>query len=101
MFKILFNIIIDLLATLIQLVLFPLNLTITNLLPDLSTKILNVVNNLSHLFDSMTWALELIPSQVIEVLIFILGVEIAKHTIHFSTHALLKIWNLFQKLKFW
>lgn len=53
------------------------------------------------MFSSISWALGLIPGYVIEVLLFIFTIEIAKHTIRISTHTLIKIWNLFQKLKFW
>lgn len=101
MFKILFNIIINMLATLVQIVVWPINQIITAALPDLSAQILNVTNTLNSVFDSITWAIGLIPSPVIVALLFIVGVEIAKHTIFKSTHALLMIWNLFQKLKFW
>lgn len=101
MFKALFNIIINLVATVIQLVVWPINAAITAALPDTSSKILQATNTINSLFDSMTWALGLIPNQVIEVLLFIVLVEIAKHTIFLSTHVLIKVWNVFQKIKFW
>ena len=44
MFKILFNIIINMLATLVQIVVWPINQIITAALPDLSAQILNVTN---------------------------------------------------------
>lgn len=101
MFKALFNIIINLLATLIQIICWPLNATISAALPDISNKILEVSNTFNTLFDSMTWALGLVPPFIIEVLLFILTIEIAKHTIFKSTHMLLKVWNVLQKIKFW
>lgn len=101
MFKALFTIILNMIATVIQLVVWPINAVITNTLPDLSNKILQVTNTLNTAFDSMTWALGLIPSSIIETLLFILIVEVAKHTIYISTHTLLKVWNVFQKIKFW
>lgn len=101
MFKALFNIIINLLATVIQIVVWPINAVINATLPDLSSRILEVSNTLNTVFDSMTWALGLIPPAVISAVLFIITVEIAKHTIFTSTHALLKVWNLLQKLKFW
>lgn len=101
MFKALFDIILNLLATLVQIVVYPINLVIESALPDLSSKILEVTTTFSNVFSSVGWALGLLPTSVITTLIFILGVEIAKHTIFISTHALVKVWNLFQKLKFW
>lgn len=101
MFKALFNIILDMLASVIQIICWPINSVITSTLPDISSKILSVTNTLNTIFDSMTWALGLLPPIVIETLLFILAVEIAKHTIFVSTHMLIKVWNVFQKIKFW
>lgn len=101
MFKALFNIILNMLATIIQIICWPLNAIIESTMPDLGSQILGVTNTLNTVFDSITWALGLIPAPVIVVLLFILGIEIAKHTIFVSTHTLIKVWNVLQKLKFW
>lgn len=101
MFKALFNIIINMLASIIQIVVWPVNSIITATLPDLSDKILQVTNTLNTMFDSITWALGVIPTPITSTLLFIITVEVAKHTIFMSTHTLIKIWNLFQKVKFW
>lgn len=101
MFKALFKIIIDLLATVIQIVVWPINTVISNTLPDLSDKILSVTNTLNSVFDSITWGLGILPNILVETLLFILLVEIAKHTIYVSTHTLIKVWNILQKIKFW
>lgn len=101
MFKALFNVIINMLATLIQIIVWPINSVISATLPDLSDKILAVTNSLNTMFDSITWALGVIPTPIIETALFILTIEIAKHTIFISTHALIKVWNLMQKIKFW
>lgn len=101
MFKALFNLIINLLASVIQIIVFPVNVFITTSMPDLSDKILSVTNTLNSVFDALTWPLGLIPGIVIETLLFIVTVEIAKHTIYISTHTLIKVWNVLQKIKFW
>lgn len=101
MFKALFTIIINMLASVIQIVCWPVNQIITNFMPNLSNSILQVTNTLNTVFDSLTWALGLIPPVIIETLLIIISIEIAKHTIFKSTHMLLKVWNLFQKVKFW
>ena len=101
MFKALFNIIINLLATVIQIAVLPINAIITNTMPDLSSKISEVTSTFNSAFTSISWALSLVPPQIISTLLFILTIEIAKHTIYVSTHTLIKVWNLFQKLKFW
>ena len=101
MFKVLFNIIINLMATIIQIISTPLNLAITSALPSLSDKISTVTSGISNLFSGFSWGLSLLPPGVLGVLLFVVSVEIAKHTIFVSTHALIKVWNLFQKVKFW
>lgn len=101
MFKALFTIIINMLASVIQLICWPINQLITSTMPDLSDKILSVTNTLNSVFDSITWGIGLLPPVIIETLLFILTIEIAKHTIFISTHMLIKVWNVLQKIKFW
>lgn len=101
MFKALFNIIINLLATIIQLICWPINQIISSALPDLSSKITEVTNVFGTAFDGMAWAVSAIPPQIVSTLLFIITIEIAKHTIFTSTHTLIKVWNVLQKLKFW
>lgn len=101
MFKALFNIIINLLATVIQLICWPVNQLITATLPNISDKITQVTSTLSNIFSSITWGLGLLPPIVVETLLFIVTIEIAKHTIYISTHTLIKVWNVLQKIKFW
>ena len=101
MFKALFNLIINMLASLIQLICWPINTLIEATLPDLSTQIMSVTNTLNTVFDAITWPLGLIPNVIINTLLFIITIEIAKHTIYISTHTLIKVWNVMQKIKFW
>lgn len=101
MFKALFNIIINMVATVIQLIAWPINQIITSALPDVSDKILQVTNTLNTMFDSITWGIGLFPSILVSTILFIITVEIAKHTIFVSTNTLIKVWNVFQKIKFW
>lgn len=101
MFKALFNIIINLLATVIQLICWPVNQLITATLPNFSDKITQVTTTLNTIFNSITWGLGLLPPIVVETLLFIVTIEIAKHTIYISTHTLIKVWNVLQKIKFW
>lgn len=101
MFKALFGLIIDLLATVIQIICWPVNQLIVATLPDVSDKITAVTNTLNGIFDSITWGLGLLPPIVVETLLFIVTIEIAKHTIYVSTHTLIKVWNVLQKIKFW
>lgn len=88
-------------ATIIQIVTLPLNLAITSVMPDLTAKINEVVSGIPILFSGIYWATGLLPPGVADVLLFIITVEIAKHTIFTNTHMLSRVWNLLQKIKFW
>lgn len=101
MFKALFNIILNMLATVIQIIVWPINQIIVNTIPDVSDKILQVTNTLNSVFDAITWGLGLLPSVVVETLLFIVTVEFARHTVYISTKKLVQVWNLLQKIKFW
>lgn len=101
MFKALFNIILNLLATVIQLICWPINSVIESALPDLSLRITEVTGGIASIFNTITWALGLLPNTLIEILLFIVTVEIAKHTIFKSTHIVIKVWTVLQKIKFW
>lgn len=101
MFATLFNLIINLLATLIQLICTPVNAIVATALPDVSNWLITASNGLVNIVNSMTWAIGLIPPAVKEVIAFVLVVEIAKHTIFMSTHVLTKVWTVMDKIKFW
>lgn len=101
MFKVLFDIIIDLLATIIQIVVFPLNLAISTALPSFSSQLTSVTLAIGDIMTALSWPLSILPPSTIAILLFIVGCEIAKHTIYISTHTLIKVWVLVQKLKFW
>lgn len=101
MFKALFNIILDLLATLVQIVCLPINLAIVGVLPDLSSKLTQITSNIHTIFGNFSWIINILPSIYLEFLLFIIGIEIAKYTAFISIHGIIKVWNLFQKLKFW
>lgn len=101
MAKAFLKVIIGLLSTIVQIVCLPINLVMTKTMPDLSEKITFVTNNIPSYFDGVGYALSWLPGTLVGILIFIIAVEIAKYTIYLSIHGVIKIWNLFQKLKFW
>lgn len=101
MFKLIIELLINLIATVVQLIMTPFNLLITTALPDVSSKITQVANGIPGIINYLNYGLGLIPPGVSTVILFILTCEIAKHTIFTSTHVLLKVWNILQKIKFW
>lgn len=91
----------NIIATLIQVVTWPLNELITAAIPDISEQINQVTTTFNTIFGGIGWALGFIPSSVLSTLVFILTIEIVKHTIYISTRTLCEVWNIFQKIKFW
>ena len=67
MFKALFNIIINMIASVIQIIVWPINQIIVNVMPDVSDKILVVTNTLNSVFDAITWGLGLLPPFLVYV----------------------------------
>ena len=62
MFKILFDIIINLLATVIQIVVYPLNLAITAVLPDFSQQLTNVNLAIGDIIHALSWPISILPT---------------------------------------
>ena len=101
MIQAIFRFLLNLVATIIQIIVWPINIAIESAMPDLSSQIEQVNSGISSLFEGIGWALGFLPPGVLTVLLFMITVEIAKHTIFVSTHTLIKVWNVFQKIKFW
>lgn len=101
MIQAIFRFLINFLATIVQKIVWPINQIIIATLPDISSKINEVTTGFSNLFGGIGWALGLLPPGILPILLFILTVEIAKHTIYISTHVLMKVWTVLQKIKFW
>lgn len=101
MFKLLFNGITRILSNILSVIMYLPNQLVSAAIPDLTEKINFITNNLSQVFDGLTWAISILPPVLITTLMFILTLEVAKHTIFISTHALIRVWNLMQKIKFW
>lgn len=97
----LFNFLLGLVATVIQIVVTPLNLLITNALPDFADGLTAVASGFQTLFSIFNWALDLIPPVLLWTFVFCYGIRFAVTTISISTHTLVKVWNVFQKIKFW
>lgn len=101
MVQAIFRFLLNLLATLIQVVVWPLNQLFTTVMPNISTRITEVATSIGDLFSGMNWALGLIPTPLLQTLTFILGIEIAKHTIFANSYMITKVWLVLQKIKFW
>lgn len=97
----LFNLILTLLSTIVQIVLLPLNLLFSGAFPDLTDKIQEVVQGFSDAMSGMGWAISVIPPIVRTTLLFIFTIEIGLFVILKSTRMTAKLWKVIQKLKLW
>lgn len=93
--------IIKTISSVIQVIVWPINQIIIGLLPDLSEKLVYISDNVGNLFSSVSWALGIIPTPILSTLLFILTIEIAKHTIYISTHVITIVFSLIRRIKFW
>lgn len=97
----LFNLMLNLISTIIQIIVFPLNAIITGLLPDVSQSITSTVNGFTQLFSHLGWAINLLPETFIDILLVILTIRLAVMFIGNNTRRLINVWNVLQKIKFW
>lgn len=96
-----FNFLLGLVATVIQLLVAPINALIVSGLPDLAEGLTAVSQGIGTLFSLFNWALDLIPPVLLWTFAFCYGIRLAVTTIAISTHTLVKVWNILQKIKFW
>lgn len=101
MIKVLFDVILSILTFIIQVICLPINALINVNIPDLAPKMEYVASNLSTIFTGVTWGLGVIPPVLLTTLLFILSVEVARHTIYVSYHGISLVLEVIQKLKFW
>ena len=97
----LFNFILGLVATAIQIVVTPLNVLITNNLPNLADALTGISQGFATLFTFFYWILDIIPPTLLFALGFCASVRLTAVVISRSSHALIRVWNILQKVKFW
>lgn len=96
-----FNFLLSIIMSIIQLICLPLNLLFEGVFPDFTEYISTIQTGLNHAFNSLSWALSLIPPGVKTVLLFIFTIELSMLAIMRSSHLTARVWKLIQKLKFW
>lgn len=97
----LFDFMLNLIATIIQIIVAPLNLLISNALPDLADGMTAVGQGFATFFGIFDWALSLIPPPLLWTFAFCFTIRLVVTNLSISTHVLVKVWNVFQKIKFW
>lgn len=99
--SLLFNFILKIVMTIIQLICLPLNALFDNVFPDFDKYITIINNGLNSAFSPLSWAISIIPPLVREVLLFIFTIELSIVLIMKSTRLTARVWSILQKLKFW
>ena len=97
----LFNFILKIVMSIVQLICLPLNALFSNVFPSFDNYIEIINNGLNSAFNSLSWAISIIPPMVRQVLLFIFTIELSIVLIMRSTKLTAKVWNILQKLKFW
>ncbi len=97
----LFNFILEIVMTIVQLICLPLNALFEGVFPDFADKVSSIQDALEIAFSGLSWAISIIPPMVRETLLFIFTIELSMLVIMRSTHLTAKVWSILQKLKFW
>lgn len=102
MFKALLNGILNTLASIISILLTPINNLLSTLFPNMSgliTYFNNFVNN--YLSNNLSWFFSLLPPGFKYCLTTWFTFVIAYYGILFTYRSIIKIWNIIQKVKVW
>lgn len=96
------NGILKIITTLLNVFLLPVNLLIENLFPDM-TQAIGHFNNFvtTYLGSSLSFFFNLLPPIFKGVMILWLTFLISYYTIYYSYLAIVKIFDIIQKIKFW
>lgn len=103
MFKLLMNGLLSLIQSIINIVLLPINLLIENLFPQ---SIVTAISNFNtflnqYIGDGLGWFANLFPPIFRSLVVLALTFMIGYYTFVWSYTAIIKIWNVIQKIKFW
>lgn len=97
----LFDFILTLVMSTIQLICLPINALFNGLFPDFTSYIANIDNALNYAFNGLAWGLNLIPPLIRSTMLFIFTIELSLLVVMRSTHLISKVWKVLQKIKFW
>lgn len=102
MIKALLNGILKMIINLVDIFLLPINALFANLFPDMSTAIGNFNTFIdTYIGGSLGYFFSLFPPIFRSILVIWLTFLIAYYTFHYGYVAVIKIWNIIQKIKFW
>lgn len=97
----LFNLILTLLATIVQVLMIPINALFSGIFPNFNTQINQIVAAFNQFTSMLYWVISIIPPAVQTIIVLILTVEVALIVVLKSTKLTSKLWSLLQKIKLW
>lgn len=102
MIKALLNGILTIITSILNVFLLPINALFENLFPDMTSAI-STFNNFVNTYvgGTLSYFFSILPPIFRGLLVIWFTFLISYYTIYFSYHALIKIWGIIQKVKFW
>lgn len=102
MIKALINGLLKLLLMILNIVLLPINALIENVFPDMANAIQTFTDFLNNILgNNMVFFFHLLPPIFRSLLVIWFTFVISYYTIYYTYLAILKIWTIIQKIKFW
>lgn len=102
MAKVLFNVFFNIIKSIINVVLTPINLIVSNFFPNLAT-IINSFNGALKIYlgGGLSYFFNLIPPTSRTLILLYLSILLAYYTAIFSYHLILKVFQIIKKIKIW
>ena len=102
MAKAIFNVLFSVIKTVLNILLAPINLLVVNLFPDFSSLISNFNSFVStYIGSGIGYFSSILPPISKNIILLYLTFLISYYTITYSAHAIIKIFKIIQRIKFW
>jgi hypothetical protein len=102
MAKAIFNVLFKVIKSVLNILLAPVNLLVVNLFPDFSNMISAFNNGVQTIIGTgLGFFSHLFPPTTRSLIILYLTFLISYYTISYSAHAIIKIFKIIQRIKFW
>lgn len=102
MFKALFNVLFGVIVGIVNIILTPINLLVSGLIPDVSQMIATFNAGVTMFFNSsLNYFFSILPPNCRTFIIIYLLFLISYYTISFSVHAIVKVYKIIKAVKIW
>lgn len=102
MAKALFNVLFGVIKSILNIGLAPINLLVVNLFPDFSNLISTFNSTLTtYVSPTIGYFSSILPPNSRNIILLYLTFLVSYYTIVYSAHAIIKIFKIIQRIKFW